>query len=57
MKSASRNASVNLVSLLIENSSSRSTLAPDGIVPEVGTPWVIFSAWPSAKIPPEMIEP
>ena len=36
---------------------SRSTRAPDGMSPAVGTPWVTVSASPSATTPPAMIEP
>ena len=36
---------------------SRSTRAPEGMSPLVGTPWVTVSASPEATMPPAMIEP
>lgn len=36
---------------------SRSTRAPPGMRPEVGTPWVTLAASPSAETPPAIIEP
>ena len=57
VKSGLRSASRMSRDWVKSKATSRSTRAPEGISPEVGTPWVTEAASPSATMPPAMIEP
>ena len=57
VKSGFRSASRMSRTWVKSKATSRSTRAPAGISPAVGTPWVTLSASPSATTPPAMIEP
>jgi hypothetical protein len=57
VKSADFSASRSTGSPAKSNSTSRSTRAPAGMLPAVGTPCTTRAASPSAETPPAMIVP
>ena len=57
VKSASRSARRKPVIVEKSKLTSRSTRAPDGTAPAVGTPCTTFAASPSTATPPAITEP